>query len=242
MWSFSRRLLSVFLASSLFASQANSASLAFVEQTRLIFNATSNAVAFPLKNDSSLNYLVKCIVKNADSNGKPTTVNSDFAILPEVFVLSPQSRKTLQVARLSGQYPHDRESVFYLNGFFVPEVQGQTENSFNLAVSVNVKVFYRPKGLVKLEAVKDVSETLQFEYESGSLKVSNPSPYFVTFGTLRVDEQSFGVEQLQKMVPPFGSQSYSIAVKNLKQVSVEWSLIDEFGNKTDQLSRSVRGR
>lgn len=237
----SRRLLPVFLASTLIATEAFSASLTFVEQTRLVFDATKNAVAFPIKNDSTLNYLVKCAVRDVDETGRPQGVNPDFAILPEVMVLAPKARQTLQVVRLSGQYPQDRESVFYLNGYFVPQMQGKVENPFNLAVSVNVKMFYRPKALVNLEAVKSIADRLQFTLHRDRLEVTNPSAYYATFNSLALGRQTFEVKALQQMVPPFGEASYRIEpLEKNTSTTVSWSLIDELGNETSLLSRSLK--
>lgn len=234
-----KRMIKVLVvAVSFSALSAHGESLTFVKYTRLIFNGTQKAVSFPLKNDTSSNYLVKGSVRNLEGN-EPGTTNQDFLVLPEVLLLKPGKHQELRIVRVGGQYPKDRESVFFVNGVFIPEKQKQQTPTLNLAISLNVKMFYRPESIIDRDAIKQVAKQLKFKLTPQKLHVQNPTPYYATFSALSVDSYSLKSEQLTVMVPPFGESKYSIQGINSESGKISWSLIDELGNDTDVIVREV---
>lgn len=235
-----KRLFKVIvLAVSFFAISAHAESLTFVEYTRLIFNGTQKAVSFPLKNDTTFHYLVKGSVRNLQGN-EPGPTSQDFLVLPEVLLLEPGKHQELRIVRIGGQYPTDRESVFFVNGVFVPEKHNQSTTGLNLAISLNVKMFYRPESIIDKAAIKQVAKQLKFTLTPQQLHVQNPTPYYATFSALSVDSYSLKNEQLKVMVPPFGESHYSIQGIGLKTGKISWSLIDEWGNDTEMQVKEVR--
>lgn len=231
---FDSPILKVCLATLFLTTTQNSwASLTFVESTRLIFDGNKKAAIFPVKNRSNLNYLLKASIFNAKENGRPGLLNKDFIVLPEVLMLKPNSSQYLRILRVAGQYPTDRESVFFINGFYLPEQTQKTKTTLNLAMSINVKMFYRPEAIKDQEAIKRVSSSLSYRLEKSHLIVTNPSPYFLTFHSLSIGKHSFSDDQLIPMIPPFGEKRYTIDGLAQGEHKVSWSLIDEFGNKTD---------
>lgn len=235
-----KRILKVFvIAVSLFASFASAESLTFVKYTRLIFNANQKAISFPLKNDTASYYIVKGGVRNLQGND-PGKVTQDFLVLPEVQLLEPGKHQELRIVRVGGQYPTNRESVFFVNGFFIPENKtNQSDSTLNLAISINVKMFYRPESIIDKEAIKKVAKQLKFTLTPRQLCVQNPTPYYATFSTLSIDTYSLNNEQLKVMVPPYGESYYPIGAISSKAVKISWSLIDELGNNTEMLVREV---
>ena len=234
---YGRTFLSVCLATSIICfSPAYSASLTFVEKTRLIFNASGSSVGFPIKNDTLQRYLVKAAVRSED-NHSPGTVSPHFLVLPEVLVLEAGKHQMLRVVRVSGNFPNDRESVFFLNGHFVPEVNKTTskDSAMNLAVSLNVKMFYRPQSIIDDHAIKKVATSLDFDAGENRLTVRNTSPYYVTFGMLSVNGVKINPHQLKKMVAPFATTDYEITLPKGSSKTIRWALIDEYGNWTKEL-------
>ena len=236
-----RTLFSVCFAISVFSfTTANSASLTFVEQTRLIFNANTNAASFPIKNDTDRRFLVKASVLDisGDSPGQP---NSDFLVLPEVLVLRPGKHQQLKVVRVSGNFPKDRESAFFLNGYFIPEEKkSSTDSTVNLAVSLNVKMFYRPVDIIDNQAIRKVSPLLEFGFKPGYLIVRNPSPYHLTFAKLAVNGVELSSSQLKQMVKPFACADYEISLYNTGEKEISWVLIDEYGNGTQESFKKTK--
>ena len=226
------------IAISFSSSMAYSESLTFVKYTRLIFNSTQKAISFPLKNDTSTYYLVKGSVQNILDN-EPGSTTQDFLVLPEVLLLKPNEHQELRIVRASGQYPSDRESVFFVNGVFIPANQNQLISTLNLAISINIKMFYRPEAIIDNEAIKRVASQLKFTLMPQQLRVQNPTPYYATFSSLSIDDYSLGHEQLKVMVPPYSESYYPINAVGLESAKISWSLIDELGNDTDKIVREV---
>ena len=234
-----KHLIKVFIVAVSFCAQtAHSESLTFVKSTRLIFNADQRAVSFPLKNDTNSHYLVKGSVLNLNGH-EPGDVNLNFLVLPEVQFLEPGKHQELRVVRVGGKYPQDRESVFFVNGVFIPQSANQSVSTLNLAISINVKMFYRPETIVDKNAIKQVAKQLKFELTPQQLRVQNPTPYYATFSALSVDTYSLTNEQLKVMVPPYGENHYSVQGGGFKTAKVFWSLIDELGNDTEMMVREV---
>ena len=231
--------IKVFIVTVSFCLQAaHSESLTFVKSTRLIFNADQRAIPFPLKNDTDSHYLVKGAVLNLNGH-QPGDVNRHFLVLPEVQFLEPGNHRELRVVRVGGTYPQDRESVFFVNGVFIPKSANQSVSALNLAISINVKMFYRPEAIVDKNAIKRIAKRLQFELTPRQLRVQNPTPYYATFSALSVDSSSLTNEQLKVMVPPFGESRYAVHGVDVETAKVSWSLIDELGNDTERMVREV---
>ena len=234
-----KRIIKFFVVAVSFSSlSAHAESLTFVKYTRLIFNGTQKAVSFPLKNDTRSYYLVKGSVRNFQGH-EPGNTTQDFLVLPEVLLLEPSAHQELRIVRVGGKYPTDRESVFFVNGVFVPENQNQSTSALNLAISINVKMFYRPESIVVKEAIKQVASQLKFTLTPRQLRVQNPTPYYATFSSLSIDTYSLGNEQLKVMVPPYGESNYSIQDVSIESGKVTWSLIDELGNDTEKMVKAV---
>lgn len=234
------RALSSFCLVALFFYSTNifAASLSFVEQTRLIFNAPALSVSFPIHNNTNQKYLVKSSILNVENN-LPADPNNKFLVLPEITVLTPGKKHLLQVTKITGDFPTDRESVFFLNGYFVPEskIEAKDDSFLNLAFSVNVKMFYRPLSIVDDNAIEKASERLIFEPINGTkVNVKNPTPYYLTFGKLVVNGVELVSGELRKMLKPYGSEIYKIEFPIKKATEVSWTLIDEYGNWTKELT------
>lgn len=234
------RALTSFCLVALFSNSTNlfAASLSFVEQTRLIFNAPALSVSFPIQNNTNQKYLVKSSILD-EKNNISADPNNNFLVLPEITVLSPGTKRLLQVTKITSDMPTDRESVFFLNGYFVPESKSrERDDSFlNLAFSINVKMFYRPLSLVDDRAIEKASETLIFEPINGTkVSVKNPTPYHLTFGKLVVNGVELVSDELRKMLKPYGNEIYKIAYPVKKATEIRWTLIDEYGNWTKELT------
>lgn len=205
---------------------------------RVIYSDANNqsGASVTVYNTSSESYLMQSSIKSVDfSNGNVDfTTTSDavipFIITPPLARLDANSDLTLRIRKTGAGLPDDRESVFFISMRAIPATPEPDENQQSLGVNIvivsNLKVFYRPKGL-KPTAVVEMADKLNFKVSNGKLIVSNPTPYWATFAYLKADEQQFDNAALRLMVPPFGSQDYSLSNNNIKTIS--WKLIDEDG-------------
>ena len=94
-----------------------------------------------------------------------------------------------------------------------------------ISVGKSIKLFYRPKNLAgdSLSAQRN----LQIKADAKGLKISNPTPYYVSFIDIKVAGKRLPLEVAEeKMLPPFGSHTWST---NILKGKVEWVTIDDHG-------------
>lgn len=148
-----------------------------------------------------------------------------FIVTPPLARLEANGELALRIRRNDMPLPNDRESVFFISMKALPTQQPDGEQMVMTVVS-NIKLFYRPTGLVK-RAVADMAPKLTFSRAGDQLTATNPTPYWLTFSRLAVGNVALDKPALRLMVPPFGKQSYTLPATASGKVS--WQLIDEDG-------------
>ncbi|KAA1195149.1 molecular chaperone [Photorhabdus heterorhabditis] len=219
----------------------------FIDEPRVIYlGSSSNGAMSTFSNNSDDNYLIQSMVREMDpKSGLPTAVNAPFIVIPPLGKVNAHSSQVLKILRTGGDFPKDRESVFFLNVRLLPsEKENSAPNNFvqmKVIMTLAVKLFYRPKGLPK-EGVAGAVKQLQVSVKEDTVTLTNPSPFWITLQTLKVNSFAMPVGSLFSMVPPLSQQSWSLpSGKALpgSHVTVLWRAIDEFGLNTDEESRSV---
>lgn len=79
-----------------------------------------------------------------------------------------------------------------------------------------IKLFYRPTGLKDVPS--DAGCQLKFIRVGNGIRIENPTPYFMTFGTLKLDHSVIDLDSSPSMIAPMGAQTYPVA-HTIKQVS-----------------------
>ncbi|WP_235424257.1 fimbrial biogenesis chaperone [Citrobacter koseri] len=174
--------------------------------------------------------LVKARVLQDRNKGN---IAPEFIVSPPVSRLEKGGRNNLRIQLLrSDGLAGDRESVFYLDIAAIPATNPLDSNQSGSSASViigtgaNVKLFYRPSALS--DPTPDTWSALQFRRMPGGVEVSNPTPYYVSFASLRSGGmllRTYGV----LMIAPFGKQIYGLPSGASKQV--EWSVFDDLGSR-----------
>lgn len=217
------------------ATSAEEAGIVFGQSTRLIFSLEKSAERLSVRNDSENHYLLHTKVLSSDND---RTLNTEFMVTPEVFELKPKERTTLTVRRLGGDYPTDRESLLYVVGRFIPNsTTPSTSNKFELAYSITMKMFLRPKALNVVDAIEASKEKVDFSYQDKKLIIKNQSPYYMTFYELKVNGKEIQVPKHLKMLAPFGTNTLEYSGVPRK---IEWSFIGDSGYETPQSQRILR--
>ncbi|HAT7504482.1 molecular chaperone [Citrobacter braakii] len=210
--------------------------------TRIIYPANQSEVQVTLKNkDNDKRYLVHSWVSNIDDSKAP------FIITPPIYKLEENRQTLLHVVYTGNKsaLPQDRESLFMANIKSVSAIPEELRdnNTLQFAIKSKLKLFYRPATLRESEA-KTAWQSLQFSRSQNQLVVKNPTPFYVTFGHLKVagTEIKAASEQntpsaLTMMVAPFAEQSFplSSAVKG----NVVWTAINDYGSETGQWKQSL---
>lgn len=217
-------LLALLLAS--FTTQAG----IVIGGTRVIYDGdkkeTSAAIRDP---DKSGVWLVQSWVDNGERGGK-----APFIVTPPLFRINPGEENMLRIVRTGGNLPEDRESVFWLNVKSIPATDDSVphKNVLQVVVKSRLKLFYRPAGL---EGQPETAYHQLTAARSGNrLTVSNPTPYYVTLFTLKVDGQEI---KEADMVPPKGSVSFTLPSATAS--SVTWQAISDYGGVSQTESRKL---
>ena len=76
-----------------------------------------------------------------------------------------------------------------------------------------------------------------FTHAESGLIVRNPTPYFISFSSLRVGGKNVNTDFI--MVPPTGESRYLMPVR-VSGTSVEWSYITDYGSASNTLKGSLK--
>jgi fimbrial chaperone protein len=167
--------------------------------TRLIYPQGAKQVSMTVSNsDKEQTFLIQSWISTAE--GKKS---DDFVVTPPLFALKPAKDNVLRVLYAGPALPTDKETLFYFNSKAIPSVdKGQIQgNTLQIATQSVIKLFIRPANLAVKSA--DAPAMLRCQVSGGTLKMTNPSPYYITLVNLTVD----GKKLPNTMVPPMGEQS-----------------------------------
>lgn len=201
--------------------------------TRIIYDGDKKETSASIRNpERSGVYLVQSWVDSGAQGGKVP-----FIVTPPLFRINPGEENMLRIVRIvrtGGNLPQDRESVFWLNVKSIPATEDSAphNNVLQVVVKSRIKLFYRPAGL---EGHPETAyHKLSVARSGNRLTVSNPTPYYVTFFTLRVDGQEI---KDADMVPPKGSVSFTLA--SVAASTVTWQAISDYGGVSQPESRKL---
>lgn len=198
--------------------------------TRVIYDGSKKETAASIRNpEKSGVYLVQSWVDAGDMPGK-----ASFIVTPPLFRINPGEENMLRIVRTGGSLPEDRESVFWLNVKSIPATDDSEPRTHVLQVVVKarLKLFYRPPGLAGQP--ETAYHQLQVARSAGQLTVSNPTAYYVTLFTLKVDGKDI---KEADMVPPKGSVSFPLPSATASAVT--WQAISDYGGVSQTESRSL---
>ena len=221
---------SMLMMSSLYASDLG---IIFGQNTRMIMTSDEKTIGLNVGNYNSKHYLVHAKVVESDQN---YTTSSNFIITPELSEINPDSKKTFSIRRLEGNYPEDRESLVYIVGRFIPKVTSNNSNAkVELSLTFKMKMFLRPESLDIGDAVEKSVNEVKYEYINEKLKITNLSPYHLTYYKLIVDRIEVSIPDGLKMLKPFESIYIECKAKPHK---ITWSFIGDSGFETAQVTRN----
>lgn len=201
-----------------------------INTTRLVYPEGASSITATLRNrgDATV-YLVQSSVSLISA----ATKTAPFDVIPPLFRMEAESKHQVRIIFRETSLPTDRESVFYFRTTAIPASQGKESEQSDqrikgdarFGVGKSIKLFYRPKNLAgdSLSAQRN----LKIKADAKGLKISNPTPYYVSFIDIKVAGKRLPLEVAEeKMLPPFGSHTWST---NILKGKVEWVTIDDHG-------------
>ncbi len=193
-------------------------------QTRVIFNSKDKGALATIQNQGDNVYLVKASVLNEVNTSSKAV---PFAVTPPLFRLEPHNQQTVRIVRQgNGSLPADRESVFYLSFLAIPSTTetSNTDNRVAIGLQTVIKLFYRPERLA-MSSEKAATE-LTFQQQGELLIVSNPTPYYLTLGSVSVAGKTLPFGEAGQMIAPFSQATYP---HSGHATAATWTVINDYG-------------
>ena len=194
-----------------------------INGTRVIYPGDDSEITVQVTNNGKRPVLVQSWLDTGDS---PDTITTPFVLTPPINRLDAGKAQSLRVAAISTtSLPKDRESLFWLNVLEIPGRPGtdfKAENYLQLAVRSRIKFFWRPASL--REGVTSAPKSLGWSASAQGLKVTNPTPYYISLATVTIGGKTTEVD----MVDPFSSRIFpDIRSERGNTIKAEW--IDDYG-------------
>jgi len=213
-----------------------------LDGTRVIFPEHARDVTVRMENSGTEPVLAQSWIDDGRANVPPEQMRTPFVVAPTLVRVEAGRGAVLRITNMQAQLPVDRESVFWLNVLEVPTVRQDTDNQLRFAFRTRIKMFYRPASLAN--DVETAQEKLVWKVSADashaggrqiSLEVSNPTPYYVSFGMVEGDVSGTFIPAGGGMVAPFGSQRFPLpgaAAQSHRPTAVRYMTIDDYGGRS----------
>lgn len=181
----------------------NSQAAINLDRTRIIFDSSDKSVSIILENKSKTSpYLAQSWLEDAE--GKK--IDSPLVALPPMQRIDAGQKSQARIMKLpdASTLATDRETLFYFNVREVPP-KSEMANVVQIAIQNRVKLFYRPTA-IKADYKEAWQDKLQLTKQRESLKIYNPTPYYVTLGYLSQDNRGNFPGFDSVMIAPFGTE------------------------------------
>ena len=207
--------------------------------TRVIYDATKREASVSIRNIGSSPYVVQTWIDSGTE--RSVGDKTPLVVTPPLSRLDAGKENILRIVRAGGKLPDDRESVLWLNVKEIPTKIGE-ENVLQIALRTRIKIFYRPAAMPTFKGGSLAAPAaLQWVLIPGvggigkALKITNPTPYHITFSSLAVNgatKQEIDID----MVPPSGERIFpltSVLGEFNGPLKISFSTINDYGAHSD---------
>lgn len=218
------KLMQYLAITALYATSMVASASVVIGGTRVIYPADAKEVTVKLTNKGSGPVLIQSWIDNGDTKEKPENISVPFILTPPINRVEPSKGQTLRLSYTGGSLPTNKESVFWLNVLEIPAkgVKQGDENYLQMAFRSRIKLFFRPAGLGG--NANDAAKTLTWSSSSNQVLASNPTPYYVSLVTVRMN----GKEVEGQMIAPGESKKFPLpATASGNKVSFEF--VNDYG-------------
>lgn len=206
--------------------------------TRIVYNGSAREVSLSVKNADKSPYLIQAWADDNGADGKVKSANKPpFVATPPLFRLDEGTENLIRIIRTGGDFPQDRESVYWMNIKSIPSVaRNNDKNVLQISVKTRIKLFYRPDGIQS--PTEDDFNKVSFKRSQGKVEVINPTPYYISFYTLKVG--GVLLDTTNVMVPPKASATYNYAGGKSSSDKVAWQFINDYGGNSKVIWSQLR--
>ena len=181
--------------------------------TRIVYPANAKFADITAENAGKQSVQMLAWIDDGDINSTPDTATAPFLLAPAVKVIGPGRKQFLRISYTGGTLPLDRETIYYLNVTEIPPkpIGPRAEPALQFAVRTRIKIFMRPAGLPgePVVAARKLSWELNVAAGGAVIRAKNPSPYFVSMGSVKLMRGDAMLADLDRgMVPPWGESEF----------------------------------
>ena len=226
-----------FLLFCFFITSANSSVI--IMGTRVIYPEKQKSINVQLKNNEDNPSLIQSWIDIGDAESAPDAVKVPFIINPPVFRMEPKSGQTLRIMYTRENLPNNKESLFYLNVLDIPAKPDiynneltKGNNYLQFAIRSRIKFFFRPDNLMPSpsEAYERVTWSLEQQPSDTSIKVNNPTPYFITYNNISTTSNGKVVSiESPGMVAPYSYSRFTFKQSTPNAKKIYWTVINDYG-------------
>ena len=207
-----------------------------IKGTRVIYPASQSEVTIGMTNTGTAPVLAQSWIDNGIQIDDPEKVVSPFVLTPPISRIDAGKGQTLRIALIDNKgMAKDKESIFYLNVLEIPTVNKKAAggNKLSIAFRTRLKLFYRPEGLSGSPG--EAAEKIQWTITHNGVKATNPSPFYVSMGTVTYSTGGKKYTADGEMIAP--GSSYEYAFKGAGSVidirAVSFNSINDYGTTVE---------
>lgn len=212
-----------------------------VQGTRVVFPEKSHEVTVRINNTSEGPVLVQSWVDDGRADVSPEDLQVPFVVAPAVSRVDPAGTAVLRITATQPQLPVDRESLFWLNVLETPPRNPTDDTVLQFAFRTRIKLFYRPaslhsdaSGAAQALTWKLIRNSAAKDHGASVLEVTNPSPYYVSFGQVGARFDRTPISAGTGMVGPFDKALFTLSSPipaSHPQASVQYEVINDYGGR-----------
>lgn len=205
-----------------------------IDGTRIIFPSNAKSVSVQLRNEFTTPALVQTWIDQGDMNSIPPADQIPFVLTPPLARVEPKKGQIIRIIPTgSPALPQDRESLYWFNMLDIPpdDSANKDKNILTFNVRSRIKLFYRPTNL-KISSDKAFS-SIGYNYDNNtqSVVLNNPTPYYVTVTKINFKNQSRTATYTSNavMLAPFSQQNLNNFQLKFKPNQISYTVINDLG-------------
>ncbi|MDQ1211094.1 fimbrial biogenesis chaperone [Pantoea anthophila] len=209
-------------------------------QDRVLFSSTdSDRRLLIVNNDGQAPVLLQSWIDDGATGDMNKEKNYPFVVIPAVARMAPGkvlNLKILPTEKIS-ELPTDRESVFWINLYEIPGVkqtkQSHHINKIEVGLNSQLKIIYRP--FKEAMNINTTGESIGLRLTDGgrTLEITNPTPYYITPVSVKVNSPDAGQPVtlgMDRLIAPFSHKRFKLSeAVNSKKTPVEYTIVDDVG-------------
>ncbi|WP_337010302.1 fimbrial biogenesis chaperone [Pantoea sp. AS142] len=204
-----------------------------LDQNRVIYpGALDQSAEVKISNPTQNDFLVQAWAEDKDGRSQ-----QDIFVDPPLSKIKGQHKISLRIMAINPSLVNKpQEQLYWLNVKEIPKIDKAT-NAAQLAIVMRtrIKILYRPKGVP--EDMEQAYKNLEWKHNSSGLQVFNPTPYYITFDKVWLDNKKSKIIKAD-MIPPFSTTLMAKGSAGQAAV-VNYTVINDFGDTSDVVQKNV---